>query len=498
MTEARNLDDLWPLAVETSSVGMAVLDGAGTIVSANQALRTLVGQDEMLGRPFQQFTRAEDLNTLVDLVRRPREGGDPPPAVVRFDHGDATSRWAAVRVTAVHDDDGRLAHVVVEAIDITAQRDDEQRLGEVAVDLEHERGLAQAILDTVDVGLVLIDSDGHYERMNRRHADFMGLAFPHGHRGRAGQLGAVFAPDGVTRLSATAMPSSRSVRGEEFDDYRIWVGEDPLTRRALSVSGRNVLDGRGGFGGAALAYTDVTDATHAERSRNDFVATVSHELRTPLTSILSHVELLLHRPGVDSEAADDLAVSLLAVQRNAQRLQLLVSDLVESAQQQRGSFVLDRVLCDVSELVRETASAAGPLAERAGIDLVIDAPAELEAVVDAHRLRQVLDNLLSNAFKYAGGGGRVVVRAALDVRRGAFELTVGDTGPGIAREDRDRVFLPFFRSEGARLSQVPGVGLGLAVVRSIVVAHGGDVSVYGDPGHGSTFRVRIPLGGAGS
>ena len=91
----------------------------------------------------------------------------------------------------------------------------------------------------------------------------------------------------------------------------------------------------------------------------------------------------------------------------------------------------------------------------------------------------------------------MVVGAAPDVRRGTLRLVVQDTGPGIAKEDQERVFLPFFRSEVARSSHVPGVGLGLGVVREIVLAHGGDVSVSGEPGQGATFRVRIPLGPIG-
>jgi two-component system phosphate regulon sensor histidine kinase PhoR len=115
----------------------------------------------------------------------------------------------------------------------------------------------------VDAGLVLIDRSGRYETINRRHHDFMALAFPDGHAGRSGQLGAVYGPDGVVLLSREEMPTYRASRGEEFDDVRIWVGDDTITRRALSVSARTVHDPEGGFAGAALAYTDVTDFMRA-------------------------------------------------------------------------------------------------------------------------------------------------------------------------------------------------------------------------------------------
>ena len=101
----------------------------------------------------------------------------------------------------------------------------------------HHQRIADAILDTVDVGLVLLDERGRYVMMNKRHQDFMRLAFPEGHDGRAGALGMVFAENGTTALTSEEMPSYRASHGEEFDDARIWVGEDPLTSRALSVSG---------------------------------------------------------------------------------------------------------------------------------------------------------------------------------------------------------------------------------------------------------------------
>ena len=108
--------------------------------------------------------------------------------------------------------------------------------------IELQRRVGEAMLDTVDVGLVLLDGQGRYVTMNRRHHDFMRLAFPAGHRGLAGQLGEVYHEDGETLVQREEMPTYRASQGEEFDDQLIWVGSDPLTRRALSVSSRVVRD----------------------------------------------------------------------------------------------------------------------------------------------------------------------------------------------------------------------------------------------------------------
>ncbi len=141
---------------------------------------------------------------------------------------------------------------------------------------------------------MLLDSDGHYEQVNRRHRDFIEQAFPAGHAGQAGQLGEVFAA-GRRHADGPRSRCRRSGRsaGEEFDDYRIWVGADPATRRALSVSARLVRDPDGSPAGAVLAYKDITDLMRALQAQEDFVADISHELRSPLTSVLGHLELLL-------------------------------------------------------------------------------------------------------------------------------------------------------------------------------------------------------------
>ena len=192
-----------------------------------------------------------------------------------------------------------LAGGVVWAL-LTTARDGEaeaaRRSRDLAAALEqlgHTRAFANAIFESVDVGLVLLGKDGEYLAMNRRHEDFMALAFPQGHTGKAGQLGEVYAEDGVRRLAQHEMPSLRAARGEEYDDIRMWVGSDPVTRRACSVSARSVHDADGTFVGAALAYKDVTEFLRSMGVKDDFVAMVSHEFRTPLTSIHGYVSLLL-------------------------------------------------------------------------------------------------------------------------------------------------------------------------------------------------------------
>jgi two-component system phosphate regulon sensor histidine kinase PhoR len=352
--------------------------------------------------------------------------------------------------------------------------------------IEHQRRVSQAIFDTVDVGLLLLDRDGHYIGMNRRHQEFMTLGYPQGHAGQAGQLGEVFDVDGRTLMMSDQMPAHRASLGEEFDDVRMWIGDDPAGRRALSVSARTVRTEDGAFAGAALAYTDVTDFMRALKVKDEFVALVSHELRTPLTSIVGYVQLLEEDEQIPAHAADQLRV----VHRNAERLRRLIGDLLDTAQRDGSPMPITRSAADLAAIVVESVEAARPVADNAGIELVLSAPAQLPMSIDAQRIAQVVDNLVSNAIKYTEPGGRVTVQLGTDAQW--VELQVADTGIGIAPDDCERLFTRFFRTDDAARRAVAGAGLGLSITKDIVESHGGRVDVTSTVGQGSIFRVRMP------
>ncbi len=485
-----SVERLWQAALEHSPIGMTIVSPSGELLTANRALCAMLGysEDELRVLTFQEITHPEDLGADLEFFEQTLAGERVSYRILkRYLHADGSVVWGDLSVALLRSDDGRPLHFISQIVDVTVQQRDREQLTRAMGVIDRESRKSQAILDTVDVGLVLLDRNGHYEQVNRRHRDFMAQAFPAGHAGQAGQLGEVFAQDGVTLLDRDRMPTVRAVSGEEFDDYRIWVGADPATRRALSVSARLVRDPDGSPAGATLAYKDITDLMRALRAREDFVADVSHELRSPLTSVLGHLELLLESERVPPE----LVRQLMVIQRNAERLLLLVSDLLATAGQREGPPVLSRSAVDLAGLTREVVESAQPAADVAAVAIEVDLPDALPAVVDDHRLRQVVDNLVSNAVKYTDAGGRVEVR--LRARDGVAELTVADTGIGISADDLEQLFVPFFRADEARRRVSPGVGLGLGIARSIVDAHGGRVEVSSEPGEGSRFVVTIPI-----
>ena len=180
------------------------------------------------------------------------------------------------------------------------------------------------------------------------------------------------------------------------------------------------------------------------------------------------------------------------VERNGQRLLRLVGDLLFVAQVEAGKLALERTRADLEEIARDAIDAVRPRAEEQDIQLVLEAAPVPALAGDPGRLGQMLDNLISNAIKFTPPQGRVTVRLAAEGDRAVLE--VSDTGIGIAAEDEDRLFERFFRASGAHAAAIPGVGLGLTIVKSIVEGHGGEIEVASELGHGTTFRIELPLG----
>lgn len=366
-----------------------------------------------------------------------------------------------------------------------------QRMLERAVaDSAEQRRFNEAILNSVDVGLLALDAQGRVHSMNPRHQRFIELAYPDGHDGSPDQKGFTYAADGFTELTREELPTWRAVHGETLRDYLIWVGEDPALRRAFAVSVSPFFTAEGEFDGAVLAYHDVTELMTAARLKDEFVATVSHELRTPLTSIVGYVDVLLEDV---EEIPAEARPFLQTVQRNARRLHRLVDDLLSDALKLgRAELHLGRI--SLVQVVRTSAIEAEKSATTNGLTFSFEAGrALLEVNGDAERLAQVVDNIFNNAVKFTPRGGHVAGQVKRDGDDAVILIT--DTGRGIPPEEVEDVFVKFFRSPGVQTDAIPGTGIGLAICKAIVEAHGGTIDLNSMVGVGTTFEIRLPLAG---
>ena len=224
------------------------------------------------------------------------------------------------------------------------------------------------------------------------------------------------------------------------------------------------------------------DATEDKLRR--FVADASHELRTPLAAVRAYAELFTR--GADRRP-EDLARAMAGISREAARMTLLVEDLLLLARLDEGR-PLERERVQLSEVVQEAVETARTVDPDREIELDTE-----QAVVlgDRHRLRQIVDNLLSNTRAHTPANAPVLVSVA--TRNGNAIVSVQDSGPGLADEETERVFERFYRADPSRARASGGVGLGLSIVSAVAEAHGGEVSVRSEVGKGSTFEISLPL-----
>ena len=222
--------------------------------------------------------------------------------------------------------------------------------------------------------------------------------------------------------------------------------------------------------------------------QRDFVAAASHELRTPLTAVLGYLEEVLDEP---DHLADHHRRHLEVVQRNARRLESLVSDLLVMNKIESGNLELHRAPTLVEDLLEPVVQAFSVTCERKGLQPFSQPAVRLPRVmVDPERTEQVLGNLVSNAIKFTPAGGHIELCAtAVDDH---VTVTVSDSGVGIDADDVPRLFERFFRSASSMKLAVPGTGLGLSIAKSMIEAQGGRISVDSTPGAGTTFSVELP------
>ena len=243
------------------------------------------------------------------------------------------------------------------------------------------------------------------------------------------------------------------------------------------------VPGGGEIGHLADRFREMTvRLAESEALERNFLMSVSHELRTPLTAIRGHVAALREGVVTDPEAAEE---SLEIVADAADRLSRLVNDVLDLAKLDARRFTVLAEEVDMSRLCDRAYSTFAEEARRRGIEYTHETDGEPVIVSDGDRVLQIISNLLSNAFRWTPDGGRIGLELAS--RNGTVTVDVADTGPGIGQEERERIFRPFWSTDGR------GTGLGLPIARELAVALGGRIELQTQLGQGSRFRLVLPL-----
>jgi two-component system phosphate regulon sensor histidine kinase PhoR len=351
-----------------------------------------------------------------------------------------------------------------------------ERVAEMTEQLRDERDVLDAVLGSTGDGILMVNPRGKTVVANQVWTDFVG---------------------GATLEAAASLVYAEN-RGVTFDALaRRWLTdaehlaiaqlESPEPYRCFRVYSAPVrFHGTGPILGRIFVLRDVTRETEAERMRSALLATVSHELRSPLTAISGYTDTLL-RDGPWDELTQREFLEVIAL--SASRLSGLVDNLLDAATLDAGVLRLEREPVRVERIAERVLAQRRLLATNWTLHLETRPGLPL-ADADPIRVEQILANLVDNAIKYSPKGGPIRVRV-LPRDDGQVGVSVSDRGNGIPREAISHLFERFYRVEGAGAG-VKGAGLGLFICKSLVEAHGGQISVESTPGAGSTFSFTLP------
>ncbi|TKJ29731.1 ATP-binding protein [Blastococcus sp. CCUG 61487] len=363
-----------------------------------------------------------------------------------------------------------LGGAVAVAVVLGTRRDRRTRTAAPVV-ARPEAAMARRLLDLMDPAVVVVDVD-----------DAVLLANP-----AARALGIV---RGDRLLVPELLQLSHTVRarGSRRTDVRLpsdLVGAGP---RTMNVHGVRLESGTAPPPGpVALVLQDVTEARRTEAVRRDFVANVGHELKTPVGA------LSLLAEAIEGAADDPEAVQRFAnrIAHEADRLARLVRELIDLSRLQGGEPLPDLAPVPVDGVLAEAVDRTRTAARSKDLDIAVGGQTGLVVRGVESQLATAVTNLLANAVAYSTGESRIAVAAR--ARSGFAEISVTDSGIGIPRKDRQRIFERFYRVDQSRASSTGGTGLGLAIVKHVASNHGGSVTVWSEEGLGSTFTLRIPL-----
>ena len=346
-----------------------------------------------------------------------------------------------------------------------------------------EKSKSEAIVREIDDGIVVVDSDLKITNINPVASGILNVDINKA-TGRH-FLESVKSEELFNHLKATVECGESPAFGENGNLLTV-KREDRVSHYLFSIT--PVSSGIGNLQGVVLLLRDITKLKELDRMKSDFISTASHELRTPLTTIEMSVGLLMEKEyGNLGEQGKEL---LTAAQEELARLKSLINDLLDLSRIESGKVSMQMEPVSASELIGRTVHIMKRQADDRSIELSSEAEEALPAAkADANKITWVITNLVSNALRYTESGGHIKLSA--EQSGSQIHISVADDGAGIPSEYQSRIFEKFVRVEGD--NRPGGAGLGLAICREIIRAHGGTIWLESTPGRGSAFTFSLPV-----
>jgi len=465
--------------------GVVEIDQDHRILYANPAACRLLGSDDhhLFGKSLPGcFGDSAGIEPYLASV--PCGTAASPPSL-QFEHGHRTLRISFSTLVEASNYCGSI--VILE--DVTAQVRRERSLLD----------LMEAIVQNAPVGLCLLDAAGTILASNRAFSRILHL--PEGRTAIGTLLGAYL--EGTGLATESLLPRAAGGSGDEARSVEFTTLVFP--ERVVLTTSTTVIDTAEGSR-TLLLIEDVTEKSamvrdlrrvneelaKTNRAKSTFLSMVSHELRTPLSVVRGYLSLILEgKIGPEPERILD---ALRVADKRARHLQHLIEELLDLSRIESGRLSLHKEPIAVGKHVREVVEMFRGDQDRRKLSIDIEIPEALpDALADHDKIHQIFTNFLSNAVKFTGEGGRIVVSGR--VAGTMLEFVVSDTGIGIPADKLSLVFDKFYQVDSSDKRMYPGTGLGLAIVKMIVTALGGSVRVESRVGEGSTFTFTLPLAG---
>jgi PAS domain S-box-containing protein len=376
--------------------------------------------------------------------------------------------------------------------DVTEQVRARREIENLANMMAERSARLDSILGSMTDGLWVYDGDGTVVDVNQAALNMFGLAS----RAEAIEHGSFeklhFRDAEGRAVTRAEMPYARALAGQTVPDY-LAVAKHLITGKDLDLSIAAAPIESRGIVGAVLVIRDITALQELDRKKDEFLSVASHELRTPLTTIKGYTQLLAQTVN-DLEPAER-ATYINAVLGEIERMMGLISELLDVSRIETNRLQIHPQTIQWLPFIEGRISAFRVQHPARFIHFDVNAP-ETTVVADPDRMRQVVDNLLSNALKYSPEGSDIDVRVVSE--DGHVATSVTDHGIGIPRDEIPQLFERFHRARNVSSRYYGGLGLGLYIARAIVEAHDGEITVESEEGVGSTFTMRLPIGAASS